>query len=77
MTYTGKKRSRTVESYTLNFSDNFLANYPNARTIYASEYWNANLFKPDAQVSLTVSKGITGFNVITKKEILENEYSRY
>jgi Mlc titration factor MtfA (ptsG expression regulator)/predicted membrane protein len=79
-TYSGRgnaRRTKTAESYTFNFTDGFLANYPSVRTIYASEYWNANLFKPDAQVSLAVSRGITGFNVITKKEILENEYSRY
>lgn len=72
-----RRRGIHIESFTFYFKDNFLNDYPMARTIdidHNEMYQNVQL---PAQMKLTICKGIAGFDTILNKQIITNEHTGY
>jgi len=72
-----KSNNSFIESFTFYLTDNFLANYKQARTIEINQFIDYQNIGNSKQLKLTIAKGITGFDIITEKQIIIDEHSRY
>ncbi len=76
------KRSKNggtrVHSFTYYLSDNFLDEFPEARTLFVEDIEPEN-FPENPKFRFTVATSLYGFKVVTEKRLIEdkNEYSRY
>lgn len=76
------KRSKNggtrVHSFTYYLSDNFLDEFPEARTLFVEDIDPEN-FPENPKFRFTVATSLYGFKVVTEKRLIEdkNEYSRY
>jgi hypothetical protein len=72
-----RKKGIQIESFTFYFQDNFLYDYPMARTIDIEDNKMFQNVQLPAQMELTICKGIAGFDIIKNKEVITNEHTRY
>ncbi|MFY7732153.1 MAG: zinc-dependent peptidase [Bacteroidia bacterium] len=72
-----RKKGIQIESFTFYFKDNFLYDYPMARTIDIEENKMFQNVQLPAQMKLTICKGIAGFDIIKNKEVITNEHTGY
>jgi Mlc titration factor MtfA (ptsG expression regulator) len=72
-----RRRGIQIESFTFYFKDDFLDDYPMARTIDIDENEMYQNIRLPAQMKLTICKGIAGFDVIKNKEVIRHEHTRY
>lgn len=70
-----RKGGSSIKSFTFYFKDNFLNDYPHARTI---DIRNNNIYQIcPSTMKLTISKGIAGFDIIQNKEVITDEHTGY
>jgi hypothetical protein len=73
-----KSGGTRVHSFTYYFTDGFLNDYPEARTLFVEDIDPEN-FPENPKFRFTVATSLYGFKVVTEKRLIEdkNEYSRY
>lgn len=61
----------------LDLKDKFLDDYAQTRKIYIDRTINLSNIANAKQMKFTIAKGISGFDIITEKEIIIDEHTRY